>query len=108
MLGRRPSPHVVAALGHQPEDGIGAEAMDLRQIRAQERVQGRPGVEVGFVSALGVPHRRQGRLRCRSLSVQRPQDGLDLHVTFRNLVLVHVVQFQRMAQGEQMFRAVFP
>ena len=104
MLGRRPFAHVVAALGHEPEDGIGPEAMDLRQIRAEERVQGRPGIEVGFVSALGVPHRRQGRLRCRALSVQRPQAGLDLRVALRNLVLVDVVQFQRMAQGEQMLR----
>jgi hypothetical protein len=51
-----PFPHVVSAFGDEPQHGVRAEAMDLGQIPAEQRVERGPGIEARLVPSFGVPH----------------------------------------------------
>ena len=102
VLGRRPPRHVVAALGDQSQHRVRTETVDLTEVGAQESVQHRPDVEGRFVAALRVPLRGEWRRRCRALRRQRPQRRLDLRIALGDLVLMEVVQLERLPQREDM------
>ena len=109
MLGRRPFPHVVAALGDEPQHGVRAEAMDLGQIRAEQACRARAAHRSSARSVpLACRTDGSGLLRRRPLFVQRAQDRLDLRVALGDLGLVEIVELQRLAEGEDVFGAVVP
>jgi hypothetical protein len=49
VLCARPGGEVVAALGDQPERKVWAEAVDLRQVLAEQRKECRANIELGTV-----------------------------------------------------------
>ena len=100
MLRCRPFRHVIAALGDQPQHGIGAEAVDLTEVGAQQTVQRGAHVEGRFIPPLRVPLPRQGRVRCRFLVAQREQRGFNFLFALRNLGLMEVIQVERLLQRE--------
>ncbi|TDX22492.1 hypothetical protein DFO67_12925 [Modicisalibacter xianhensis] len=58
MLGGRPAPHIRAALAPL-ENQVGAEAMDLGQVSADDSKQRRTNVEGGGIG-VGIPMERGG------------------------------------------------
>src|SRR5687767_7648430 len=101
MLGTRPRRQVRAALAHQLERQGRPEPMDLRQVDAEDGMQGSPSIEGQGVRRLGgVPGWWQLTSRRRSQSPKPRQDCLDALITGRNLLLVSIVQFHGLGQSE--------
>ena len=80
--------------------------MNLTEVGAQESVQHAPNIEGRLIAALRVPLRREWRRRCRALRRQRPQRRLDLRIALGDLVLMEVVQLERLLQREDMLGSI--
>ena len=108
MLGARPGREVVAALGDQLERQVRAEAVDLGQVLAEQRMQRRADIEGQRVRLLGsAPTLAAATDRPPAATdAQSLQHRFDPLVAGRRLVLVDIVQFQCLLQREDVLGAV--
>ena len=102
--------HRVMSVPHSatmPQDRVGAEAMDLSEVDAEERVERRAHIE-GRLVLRRLLRVTFGRARSSgvALLVQSVQGSLDLDVAVAHLGVVEVVQFQRLSQREDVLGAV--
>src|SRR6266404_3892794 len=96
MLDGRPLRHVIAALAYEAEHSVRTEAVDLREIGTEHRVERGTHIESGLVPRLRVPDRREGCSGRRTLLVERFQHGLDFAVALGDLELVKVPRLHRL------------
>ena len=106
MLGVRPSGEIGAALADEFERQRRTQAMNLRQVHAENRVQGGPRIEgwrIGRVVAV-TSWRQAARWFGGGVS-QPSQHHLDLRITIRDLGLIGVIKFQRLAESKDVLLA---
>src|SRR5437588_4886373 len=106
MLRGRPLSHVVTALGYEPQNRVGTEAVNLAQVGTEHRVERRPHVEPGLIPPSGVTHFRNRIGRYRSIGIQCSKRGFDLDVALGHLQVMELIELQRLAQSEDVLRAV--
>ena len=108
MLGARPRREVGPAFADQLERQIGPEPVDLRQVDAEDRVQGRAASKAGALAVLraGGGARAACRPAAAALGLQTLQHRLDPRVAVGHLLLVDVVEVQGLRQGEDVLLAL--
>ena len=102
MLCARPGGEVVAALGDQLQREVGAKAVDLRQVFAEQGKEGRANIELRAVR-LPSPRRNMRRQRTHftaATEAELPQDGLDPGVAGRCLLLVCIIESECLLECE--------
>ena len=96
------------AFPDQLEREVRPQTVDLGEVDAEDRVEGRAGIErrsIGLAGPFAGPGKQLIGGRCGAL-LQPLQDCLDLLVAGRHLGLVDVVQLERLGQGEDVLLPV--
>src|SRR6201993_4876160 len=110
VLGARPGGEVVTALGDQLEREVWAEAVDLREVLAEQRKERRANIEPRAVRLPAHATARRGQRTDLTAATQAEllQDGLDPGIAGRCLLLVCFVKSERLLECKEVLGTVIP
>jgi hypothetical protein len=106
-----PGAHVETDLGDELEGSVGSDAGKFGEIDAPaQREQRRTDLEVRLIGAAALGPSGLGQERVGGLAgrLEGPDAGLDLLVAAEDLLLVEIIEFDRLAEHEEEFIAVVP
>ena len=107
MLRTRPCGEIIAAFGHELERKIGSNAMDPGQILSKQGMECFRGIESKPVR-LSAPAPRRSRTICPGILLAPSnrteflENRLDPGVTSGDLLLIHIIERQRLLQDKHM------
>ena len=109
MFAAGPSHQICPTLRNQFKRQRRPQAVDPGQVLAQNRIERAAKVEARLIGLTAhAPARRRQGSGIGPMGAQRLEDGLDPLIARRHLVLIGVVQRQRLFEREQMLGAIMP
>ena len=101
MLRAGPGRQIGSPLPGQFQREVWPQTVDLSEVHAKDRMEGRAGIKRQCIGLAGsAPDGKQACSRGGRVLLQPRQDSLNLFVAGCHLRLIHVIEFERLGQGE--------